>query len=97
MRKKAPDFEEKTIQAREQYKKEKADRDSQRPTPKPKSIKNIYDINYNREFCKVKHIMFNLKIADDVELMEWLDSQPISKNQYLKGLIRADMEARRNV
>ena len=58
--------------------------------------KTMYDAKYNKNFIKVKHVQFNIKSAEDVELMAWLDSHP-SKNAYIKSLIRADYERHCNV
>lgn len=60
--------------------------------PKPKTKKNLYDIEYNKQFTKVKHVSFNVKIEEDMKIMAWLDSRPISKSSYIKALIKADME-----
>ena len=56
---------------------------------KPKTKKNLYDIEYNKKFIKVKHVMFNTNFPEDMELMEWLDTKP-SKSAFIKELLRAE-------
>lgn len=47
------------------------------------------------EYRKRNVRSFNLKFYPaDADLLEWFESQP-SKAQYLRDLIRADMEARK--
>ena len=58
--------------------------------PTWKKNKIAYDTEYNRQNIRMKHVMFNMRIPEEVELLEWLESQK-SKSAYIKGLIRADM------
>lgn len=41
-----------------------------------------------------KSIMFRMYTAKDADLIEWFDKQP-KKHEYLRNLIRADMERRK--
>ncbi len=61
---------------------------------KPKTKKNLYDIEYNKLYVKVKHVMFNVRFEEDMEIMKWLDSKK-SKSAYIKDLIKKDMEAQK--
>lgn len=65
--------------------------------PKDKTKKAIYDIAYNKENTIVKHVSFNRKVKEDMELLEWVEAQPMSKNAYFKKLAREDMESQRDV
>lgn len=51
-------------------------------------------LNYVKRNVTQKVVKF---YPADAELLAWLESRPGSQNAYLKGLIRADMEARREV
>ena len=56
--------------------------------------KSKYDIEYTKSHIKCKRIPFNDMIDDDKELFAWLGEQ-VNVTQYVKGLIRADMEAKK--
>ena len=56
--------------------------------------KTKYDIEYARAHIKCKRIPFNDQKQEDAELLEWLGQQG-NVTQYVKELIRADMEAKR--
>lgn len=53
--------------------------------------KSAYDMEYAKAHIKRKHIPFNETNQDDAEMLEWLSKQD-NVTQYIKGLIRADME-----
>lgn len=53
--------------------------------------KNKYDQEYNKAHIRRKFIPFNDTKAEDAELLEWLAQQG-NVTQYIKGLIRDDME-----
>ena len=52
--------------------------------------KAVYDTNYVRDHQVQRKIVFNDVVSEDMEILNWLDSKP-NKNQYLKDLIREDM------
>jgi hypothetical protein len=51
-----------------------------------------YIKEYQRENRFSKKVTFNRKNPDDMEMVAWLDSRPEGIVQYLKWLIRDDME-----
>lgn len=53
--------------------------------------KNKYDQEYNKAHIRRKFIPFNNTVPEDVELLAWLSEQD-NVTQYIKGLIREDME-----
>jgi hypothetical protein len=53
--------------------------------------KNKYDQEYNKAHITRKFIPFNDQNPDDKELLSWLSGIE-NVTQYIKGLIRADME-----
>lgn len=50
-----------------------------------------YVRSYIHENRITKSLTFNKKNDDDMKLLEWLDKQPTSFNQYIKALILKDM------
>lgn len=63
----------------------------------PKKASGLFDQaeyvkEYQRENRITKKVTFNRKNLDDMEMVEWLDSRPEGIVQYLKRLIREDME-----
>ena len=58
--------------------------------------KKEYDKKYARTFFKSKCIAFNVKDPNDIALLEWVQKQE-NGNQYIKQLIREDMEKHQNV
>ncbi len=55
--------------------------------------KKEYDTEYNRQHVTVKRVPFNENNPQDVELLEYVNSQP-NFTQYIKDLIRQDMSRR---
>lgn len=55
--------------------------------------KKKYDSEYNRTQVKCKRIPFNKNNKDDQIILEWLEKQG-NVTQYVKRLIRADMEGK---
>ena len=54
--------------------------------------KKTYDIEYAKKHIERKFLAFNMNDPDDLTLLYWLDG--IGKgnvNEYIKGLIRDDM------
>ena len=63
----------------------------------PKKPSGLFDQaeyikEYQRENRISKKVTFNRKNPDDMEMVAWLDSRPEGIVQYLKRLIREDME-----
>ena len=56
--------------------------------------KSAYDQQYAKD--KLQQIRLTLNKDHDTDLIAWLDRQP-NKQGYLKQLIRADMESKRNL
>ena len=56
--------------------------------------KGKYDMNYAKAHITRKHIPFNDTVPEDVELLAWLSKQE-NVTQYIKQLIRADIECSR--
>lgn len=56
--------------------------------------KPYYDKEYNKLYIKRKFIPFNITNNEDAELLKWLACKG-NVTQYVKELIRADMEAKR--
>lgn len=55
-------------------------------------MQNIFGINdWKRK--NVKRTCFELRNDADADLIAWLDQQP-KKNEYIRSLIRQDMERR---
>ena len=57
--------------------------------------KKAYDKQYAKKNFKGKYIVFNLQYPEDMALLEWTNAQPEAGNQYIKRLIREDMERRK--
>ena len=56
-----------------------------------------YIKEYQRENRITKKVTFNRKNPDDMAMVEWLDNRPEGIVQYLKTLIREDMETRTRI
>lgn len=56
-----------------------------------KRKKAAYDTSYVLAHITQKRINFNDQIPEDVEMLSWVNKQP-NQGQYLKGLIREDMQ-----
>ena len=57
--------------------------------------KKSYDADYYKKNIFCKRLPFNRSIPEDMELLEFLDRQQPNATQYLKQLIRKDMERQR--
>ena len=53
---------------------------------------------YTQQYIKenIRQIRFSLNQRTEQDLIDWMDQQP-NKQGYLKQLIRADMESKRNL
>lgn len=54
-----------------------------------------YDKAYHKEYTYYKHLSLNRKSPEDDEIAVWLDSQSESISQYLKRLVKEDMQRRK--
>ena len=61
---------------------------------KAKAKKAEYNRKYANEHFKGKFLSFNITNPEELELLNFMKAQPNS-NQYVKDLIRADMEKRK--
>lgn len=52
-----------------------------------------YVRQYQREYRIDKKVTFNRGNPADMQLLDWLTSRPEGMVQYIKNLIRADMQA----
>ncbi len=57
--------------------------------------KKSYDAEYYKKNIFCKRLPFNRSIPEDMELLKFLDRQQPNATQYLKQLIRKDMERQR--
>lgn len=57
--------------------------------------KKKYNNEYAKNFFKSKLIQFNVQYPDQMEMLDWINSQPEGGNEYIRRLVRADMEARK--
>lgn len=57
--------------------------------------KKKYNNEYAKNFFKSKLIQFNVQYPDQMEMLDWSNAQPEGGNEYIRRLIRADMEARK--
>lgn len=57
--------------------------------------KKKYNNEYAKNFFKSKLIQFNVQYPDQMEMFDWINAQPEGGNEYIRRLIRADMEARK--
>ena len=58
---------------------------------------DTYVRQYIQENRTTKNLTFNKRSDDDMELLKWINDQPESFNQYVKRLIRKDMEKSKEV
>ena len=58
--------------------------------------KKKYNNEYAKNFFKSKLIQFNVQYPDQMEMLEWINAQPEGGNEYIRRLVRADMEARKS-
>ena len=56
-----------------------------------------YVKRYQRENRIDKKVTFNRNNPDDMALLQWLSSRPDGMVQYIKSLIRSDMERAQTV
>ena len=82
----------------------RADRCSANSKDDRKKGRNSYmaEGNFEKDFIIDKRVSFNRKIAYDMTLKAWAETQKdekgrkISFNAYVRGLIEADMKAKRS-
>lgn len=66
------------------------------PKLSPEALRRRKDYNnqYRSKNLQCKCIPFNRLYPEDIALFDWMMQQPEGGNQYIKRLIREDMEAR---
>lgn len=52
-----------------------------------------YNNEYRKKYMKGKSILFNTQYPEDMALLDWLKKQPEGGVQFIKRLIRENMEA----
>ena len=60
--------------------------------PLDKENKSKYDQEYRRKYVVKKLIPFNKKKQEDMDILDWIESRPENSTQYIKRLVREDME-----
>lgn len=55
-----------------------------------------YIRGYQREYIVYKKLNLNAKNEDDMKMAKWLESQPEGTSNYLKRLVREDMNKTAN-
>ena len=58
--------------------------------------KSAYDRQYMKQNVAVKNIIFNRTKPEDMELLDWINQQKPSGNQYVKDLVREDMTRKKS-
>lgn len=58
---------------------------------KAKANKTAYNMDYAKKYFKSKVLSFNTQYPEDIALLDWVKKQE-NGTQYIKDLIRADME-----
>lgn len=59
---------------------------------KAKANKQEYDLKYTKQNIKRIQVSFNLQNDDDMKIYDFLNDIKISKNRYIKNLIKKDMK-----
>ena len=59
---------------------------------KAKTNKKAYDAAYAKKNFKCKNLAFNTLYPADIALLDWVKQQAEGGTQYIKRLIREDME-----
>lgn len=54
----------------------------------------VYGKQYQQSFIVYRKINFNRQNSADMEMMNWIDEQEEGTSNYLKRLVRSDMDAR---
>lgn len=49
---------------------------------------------YTRQHIQYRKASFNTQFPEDLQLLTWIDSQPESTSQYIRRLVKEDMQAR---
>ena len=57
-----------------------------------KANKQEYDLKYVKTNIKRVQVSFNLQNDDDMRIYDFLNDIKISKNRYIKNLIKKDMK-----
>ena len=59
---------------------------------KAKANKQEYDLKYTKQNIKRIQVSFNLQNDSDMKIYDFLNDIKISKNRYIKNLIKKDMK-----
>lgn len=65
---------------------------SRNMSDKAKANKQEYDLKYTKQNIKRIQVSFNLQNASDMKIYDFLNDIKISKNRYIKNLIKKDMK-----
>lgn len=63
---------------------------------KAKANKQEYDTKYQKQNIKRIQVCFNLQNDNDMKIYDFLNDIKISKNRYIKNLIKKDMKRLEN-
>ena len=64
--------------------------------PNDKFDYRTYMNAYIKAKVKYKNINFSVDKPEDMELLDWIESQPMPASRYIKQLVQEDMGKRRN-
>ena len=65
---------------------------SRNMSDRAKANKQEYDLKYVKTNIKRVQVSFNLQNDDDMRIYDFLNDIKISKNRYIKNLIKKDMK-----
>lgn len=65
---------------------------SRNMSEKAKQNKQEYDLKYVKQNIKRIQVSFNLQNDSDMKIYDFLNDIKISKNRYIKNLIKKDMK-----
>lgn len=65
---------------------------SRNMSKKAKQNKQEYDLKYVKQNIKRIQVSFNFQSDEDIKMYDFLNDIKISKNRYIKNLIKKDMK-----
>ena len=65
---------------------------SRNMSEKAKANKQEYDLKYVKQNIKRIQVSFNFQSDEDIKMYDFLNDIKISKNRYIKNLIKKDMK-----
>lgn len=65
---------------------------SRNMSEKAKQNKQEYDLKYVKQNIKRIQVSFNFQSDEDIKMYDFLNDIKISKNRYIKNLIKKDMK-----